>query len=107
MREPRVVDRVLLAADELPRSVEDVTGVRLQGDINPELLIAAPGGLLASDAIEARRNEAEVMYRVPSYPPPYADNNDRVDVQPSYRAIPSECDELIDSGNGYYYCDGD
>jgi hypothetical protein len=28
-------------------------------------------------------------------------------VQPSYRAIPSECDELIDSGNGYYYCDRD
>jgi hypothetical protein len=62
----------------------------------------------SSDAIEARRNEAEVMYRVPSYPPRYADNNDRVVyVQPSYRAIPSECDELIDSGNGYYYCDRD
>jgi len=77
--------------------------------ISPLVLSFAAIAITAcsSDAIEARRNEAEVMYRVPSYPPPYADNNDRVDVQPSYRAIPSECDELIDSGNGYYYCDGD
>ena len=62
----------------------------------------------SSDAIEARRNEAEVMYRVPSYPPRYAADNDRVMyVQPSYRAIPADCDEPIDSGNGYYYCDRD
>ena len=83
--------------------------------ISPLVLSFAAIAITAcsSDAIEARRNEAEVMYRVPSYPPPsypsrYADDHDRVVyVQPSSRAIPSECDELIDSGNGYYYCDRD
>jgi hypothetical protein len=61
-----------------------------------------------SGAFDARRNEAEVMYRVPAYPARYSDDDSRVMyVQPSYRTIPGECDELIDSGNGYYYCDRD
>ena len=60
-----------------------------------------------SGAFDARRNEAEVMYRVPAYPSRYSDDSKVVNVQPSYRTIPGECETLIDSGNGYYYCDSD
>ena len=78
--------------------------------LTPLLALFLTGTVLAgcsSDAIEARRNEAEVMYRVPAYPPRYDDTDRVMYVQPSYRAVPAECDELIDSGNGYYYCERD
>ena len=53
VRVARMVDRVLLAPDELARSLQNVARVRLQRDVDPELLIAAPAGLLAGNAIEA------------------------------------------------------
>ena len=43
-----------LTPDELARSVQDVSRVRLQRHVDPELLIGAPSALLARDAIETR-----------------------------------------------------
>lgn len=61
-----------------------------------------------SGAHDALRNEAEVMYRVPAYPATAerhdVDDDKVLPVRPSYRVVPTECDDLIYGGNGYYYC---
>jgi len=81
----------------------------------PLLTLLLTGTVLAgcsSDAYDARRNEAEVMYHVPAYPATaerhYVDDDDVTYVQPAYRVVPADdCDELVYGGDGYYYCEGD
>jgi hypothetical protein len=52
VREPDVVNGVFVVLEELAALVEQLTRARLQGDVDPELLVSALTCVLAGDPID-------------------------------------------------------